>query len=174
MFYFLVPNSMELVFSLYGRKLFLLSSLTILAMGGAVGRMLESHHKSYFGVIPYTLVKCFCLSIYISFRMEYHILWIFVSSLLFVCLYRWVYAFRMQPCSSTRAAALGLSLRSDSHSGPGSHSGPDSYCTVLTLIHALTLAALFWWWMVKVLVDLVLTVISARIEYNDRHVCLQF
>ena len=55
---------------------------------GCVGRMLESHHKSYFGVIPYTLVKCFCLSIYISFRMEYHILWIFVSSLLFVCLYR--------------------------------------------------------------------------------------
>ena len=52
-----------------------------------VGRMLESHHKSYFGVIPYTLVKCFCLSIYISFRMKYHILWIFVSSLLFVCLY---------------------------------------------------------------------------------------
>ena len=35
MFYFLVPNSMELVFSLYGRKLFLLSSLTILAIGGA-------------------------------------------------------------------------------------------------------------------------------------------
>ena len=55
---------------------------------GCVGRMLESHHKSYFGVIPYTLVKCFCLSIYISFRMKYHILWIFVSSLLFVCLYR--------------------------------------------------------------------------------------
>ena len=56
---------------------------------GCVGRMLESHHKSYFGVIPYTLVKCFCLSIsiYISFRMKYHILWIFVSSLLFVCLY---------------------------------------------------------------------------------------
>ena len=54
---------------------------------GTVGRMLESHHKSYFGVIPYTLVKCFCLSIYISFRMKYHILWIFVSSLLFVCLY---------------------------------------------------------------------------------------
>ena len=26
---------------------------------GCVGRMLESHHKSYFGVIPYTLVKCF-------------------------------------------------------------------------------------------------------------------
>ena len=46
---------------------------------GCVGRMLESHHKSYFGVIPYTLVKCFCLSIYISFRMKYHILWIFVD-----------------------------------------------------------------------------------------------
>ena len=59
-----------------------------LIVHNTVGRMLESHHKSYFGVIPYTLVKCFCLSIYISFRMKYHILWIFVSSLLFVCLYR--------------------------------------------------------------------------------------
>ena len=64
------------------------TSTSSVVAGMYVGRMLESHHKSYFGVIPYTLVKCFCLSIYISFRMEYHILWIFVSSLLFVCLYR--------------------------------------------------------------------------------------
>ena len=45
---------------------------------GCVGRMLESHHKSYFGVIPNTLVKCYYLPIYFSSQMKYHILWIFV------------------------------------------------------------------------------------------------
>ena len=139
------------------------------------------------------LVECWKVIIKVILVL-YHILWWNVFVYLFILVFGWstiFYGFLCHlfclfvctnectlsgcsPSSSTRAAALGLSLRSDSHSGPGSHSGPDSYCTVLTLIHALTLAALFWWWMVKVLVDLVLTVISARIEYNDRHVCLQF
>ena len=144
-------------------------------------------------IVAFLLVECWKVIIKVILVL-YHILWWNVFVYLFILVFGWstiFYGFLCHlfclfvctnectlsgcsPGSSTRAAALGLSLRSDSHSGPGSHSGPDSYCTVLTLIHALTLAALFWWWMVKVLVDLVLTVISARIEYNDRHVCLQF
>ena len=143
-------------------------------------------------VLEHLLVECWKVIIKVILVL-YHILWWNVIVYLFIlvfgwstifygflchlfCLFvctRWVYAQEWRvplsgcsPSSSTRAAALGLSLRSDSHSGPGSHSGPDSYCTVLTLIHALTLAALFWWWMVKVLVDLVLTVISAPVSYT--------